>query len=486
MIGRWRLRYWPLKAKLLFLTLFTSTLGIVLVCASLIVVENQNYRQRLESELHVIAGILAEQSAAALVFEDNNQLTSIISSLRRIETIRQACVFDAAGSVMSSLNTLESADCPGIIEPPQMGFVGDYYQLLVPVTLDNETVGHLYLASHLRALRAHIQTFIVVVFGIGALIQLALVFVALKLQRVVSQPILALSGTAERIAQEHDYSIRAPVSGNDELGRLGTTFNEMIGTIEQQNRRILESRAGLELIVEDRTSQLSLANKELEAFSYSVSHDLRQPLRAIEGFGQALEEDCADQLNETGKDYLRRIRAASVRMGSLIDGLLVLSRVSRQPLENQRVNISEMLQEITEELKEISYSLPTDIRIQSGIWVIGDGRMLRIAFQNLLENAWKYSSKEVQRVIDVSATADSRFITIAICDNGVGFNMKYVNKLFVAFNRLHTPSEFGGTGIGLATVYRVIRRHSGDISAKSEVGNGASFYIKLPVLTDQH
>ena len=173
-------------------------------------------------------------------------------------------------------------------------------------------------------------------------------------------------------------------------------------------------------------------------------------------------------------------------MGSLIDGLLVLSRVSRQPLENQRVNISEMLQEITEELKEISYSLPTDIRIQSGIWVIGDGRMLRIAFQNLLENAWKYSSKEVQRVIDVSATADSRFITIAICDNGVGFNMKYVNKLFVAFNRLHTPSEFGGTGIGLATVYRVIRRHSGDISAKSEVGNGASFYIKLPVLTDQH
>lgn len=485
MIGHWRWRYWPLKTKLLFLTLFTSTLGIVLVCASLIVVENRNYRAQLESELHVIAGILAEQSAAALVFEDTEQLTSIISSLRKIDTIKQACVFDASATLMSSLVSQDSTACPDINAPLQLGFVGDYYQLMLPVTLDEETVGHLFLTSHLGVLRAHIRTFIFVALGIGVFIQLVLVFVAFRLQRVVSRPILELSGAAERIAQEHDYSIRAPVSGNDELGRLGITFNEMIGTIQQQNRRILESRAGLERTVEDRTSQLSMANRELEAFSYSVSHDLRQPLRAIEGFGQALEEDCADQLNETGKDYLRRIRAASVRMGSLIDGLLVLSRVSRQPMENQRLNLSEMLREITDELNDISDPLPTEVCIQQGIWVTGDGRMLRVAFQNLLENAWKYSAKEERRVVEVSATSGPKYTTIVVQDNGVGFDMRYVEKLFVAFNRLHTPSEFGGTGIGLATVYRVIRRHHGDIFADSKLGKGARFYVRLPVLTDQ-
>ncbi|WP_166263835.1 ATP-binding protein [Marinobacter caseinilyticus] len=486
MTRHWQWRYWPLKAKLLFLTLSTSTLGIVLVCASLIVVENKSYQRQLESELHVIAGILAEQSAAALVFEDNNQLTSILSSLRRIETIRQVCVFDASGGVMSALNSEREESCPDINYAQPMGFSDNYYRLLQPVTLDDETVGHLYLISDLKALRAHIQTFIFIALSIGALIQLGLVFVALKLQRVVSEPILALSGTAERIAQEHDYSIRAPVSGQDELGRLGSTFNDMIETIQQQNRRILESRDSLERIVENRTSQLSLANKELEAFSYSVSHDLRQPLRAIEGFGQALEEDCEGQLNDTGKDYLRRIRAASVRMGNLIDGLLVLSRVSRQPLENQRFNLSDMLQEITEELNDIHSPLPTDVCIQSDVWLVGDDRMLRIAFQNLLENAWKYSAKEEKRVIDVSATSEANYITIAVKDNGVGFDMRYVSKLFVAFNRLHAPSEFSGTGIGLATVSRVIRRHSGDIFATSDVGAGATFYVKLPILPDGH
>lgn len=479
MKGPWR--YWRLKTKLLFLTLFTSALGIALVCASLIFVENQNYRKQLESELHVIAGILAEQSAAALVFEDNEQLNSIISSLERIDTIRQACVYDQQGNVMTSLASMDKRQCPSVERQLEVGFVEDVYRLLMPVTLDNEIVGQLFLTSHLDVLRSHIRTFMLVATGIGAVILIALVFLALRLQRIVSEPILKLSQTAERIAQDHDYSIRAPVSGHDELGRLGSTFNEMIGTIQQQNRRILESHDSLERIVNARTSELSMANRELEAFSYSVSHDLRQPLRAVEGFGQALEEDCADQLNETGKDYLRRIRAASVRMAGLIDGLLVLSRVSRQSIENQTINLSELLQEITDELEDISDNVPTEIHIQEGIRVVGDSRMLRVAFQNLLANAWKYSAREERRVIEVSARKEGRFIAIEVRDNGVGFDMRYIDKLFVAFNRLHTPSEFGGTGIGLATVYRVIRRHHGDISATGKVGEGASFVVKLPV-----
>ncbi|MCG2580975.1 MAG: ATP-binding protein [Marinobacter sp.] len=478
-------RYWRLKTKLLFLTLFVSTLGIALVCASLIFVENRNYKKQLESELHVIAGILAEQSAAALVFEDNEQLTSIVSSLERINTIQQACVYNEQGNVMTSLVAIDEQPCPSVDQHLEVGFIDDVYRLLMPVTLDSETVGRLFLSSHLEVLRGHIRTFVWVAIGIGSAILLALVFLALRLQRIVSGPILTLSATAERIAMNHDYSIRAPVSGTDELGRLGSTFNEMIGTIQQQNFRILESRDNLERVVDARTSELSMANRELEAFSYSVSHDLRQPLRAIEGFAQALEEDCAEQLDDTGKDYLRRIRAASVRMASLIDGLLILSRVSRQPMENHPIDLSQVLREITDELKDINDHPPSEIHIQQGIQVVGDSRMLRIAFQNLLGNAWKYSSREEKRVIEVSARPEGRTIAIEIRDNGVGFDMRYIDKLFVAFNRLHTPSEFGGTGIGLATVYRVIRRHHGTISATSEVGKGASFVVKLPVFADQ-
>jgi signal transduction histidine kinase len=168
-------------------------------------------------------------------------------------------------------------------------------------------------------------------------------------------------------------------------------------------------------------------------------------------------------------------------MASLIDGLLVLSRVSRQPMENESIDLTTLLQEISDELMNIDDSVPTEVNIQKGIQVVGDSRMLRVAFQNLLENAWKYSARVEKRRVDVSAEETVSSIRIEVRDNGVGFDMRYIDKLFVAFNRLHTPSEFGGTGIGLATVYRVVRRHHGEISASSEVGKGARFDVTLPV-----
>lgn len=474
-------RHWRLKTKLLFLTLFTSTLGISLVCISLIVVENQNYRSQLESELHVIAGIVAEQSAAALVFEDTKQLADIIESLRQIKSIQQVCAYNASGDIMAALESQKQRPCPDMADEHEEGFVGNAYRLLMPINLDNESVGQIFLTSHLGVLQSHIRTFVIITVTIGSVILLALVFLALRLQRIVSEPILQLSDTAEQITRDHDYSVRAPVSGNDEIGKLGENFNEMIGTIEQQNLRILESRDSLERIVDARTADLSLANRELESFSYSVSHDLRQPLRAIEGFGQALEEDCNDQLDATGKDYLRRIRAASIRMGGLIDGLLILSRLSRQSMESEAIDLTGLVQEIVDELSNTDDIVPTTVEIQPGMKVLGDSRMLRIAFQNLLENAWKYSAKTEARHITVTACRDDEgFTAIRVQDNGVGFDMRYVDKLFFAFNRLHAPSEFTGTGIGLATVFRVIRRHHGDISATSEPGKGACFIVKLP------
>lgn len=150
-------------------------------------------------------------------------------------------------------------------------------------------------------------------------------------------------------------------------------------------------------------------------------------------------------------------------------------------MENETIDLTQLLQEITDELEDISDNVPSEIHIQEGMKVVGDSRMLRVAFQNLLANAWKYSAKKKKRIIEVTARREDGWVAIEIRDNGVGFDMRYIDKLFVAFNRLHTPSEFGGTGIGLATVYRVVRRHHGEISATGKVNEGASFVVKLPV-----
>ncbi|UDL07075.1 ATP-binding protein [Marinobacter sp. CA1] len=478
----WHWRDWPLKAKLLFLTLSTSALGIALVCFSLATLESRNYRNQMASELDTIASILAEQSAAAVLFEDRGQLNNILKSLQRIDTIQLGCIYDTAGNLLSELaQTSNAGSCPDLAMPQRLGFTDDHYQLLAPITVDDDTIGQLFLKCHLEVLDHHIRTFALAALGIGLVILVFVAIVAIRLQRVIAQPILALSDTAGQITQAHDYSLRAPVAGNDELGQLGKVFNEMIGTIESQNRRILNSQRELERTVEERTAELSLANRELEAFSYSVSHDLRQPLRAIDGFSQAMQEDCAGQLDQTARDYLSRVRSAAVRMGHLIDGLLILSRVSRQPLNYETVDISAMTSEICRELVEMNGDPPTRIDIQPDIRVGGDSRLLRIAFQNLLENAWKYSAKKPERRIEITAEPGQHAITISIRDNGAGFDMKYAEKLFTAFNRLHSPAEFAGTGIGLATVYRVIRRHHGNVSADSVLGESATFHVNLPL-----
>ncbi|MCH8497355.1 MAG: HAMP domain-containing protein [Marinobacter sp.] len=476
----WRWRYWPLKFKLMFLMLATSLLGILLVCASLIVIENHTYRNQMDAEMNAIAAVVAEQSAAALLFEDQGQLDSIISSLNRISSAELACVYDLDNRLLSIWSSERVLGCPAEIHTLQQGFGNSYYQILTPVLLDDETVGYFYLRAHLGVLAKHLGNFILMASAVGLVIWVGLIVVASALQRMISQPILELSDTADEIADKQDYGIRAPVRSFDELGHLSTAFNEMIATIQTQNQQIMDSYENLERVVAERTAELSLANKELEAFSYSVSHDLRQPLRAIDGFSQALEEDCADRLDETGLDYLRRVRAASIRMGHLIDGMLCLSRVTRQVIEYQDVDISALLAELRDELMASDCDIPSSISIQPGIVAQGDESMLRIAFYNLLENAWKYTSRCAQRDIRVSAEKTDDAVTIIVQDNGAGFDMQYVDKLFVAFNRLHSPSEFPGTGIGLATVYRVVRRHYGEISAMSSEGKGATFFVKLP------
>lgn len=227
-----------------------------------------------------------------------------------------------------------------------------------------------------------------------------------------------------------------------------------------------------------KKQQLALesANKELEAFSYSVSHDLRSPLRAIYGFSQALKEDYEDSLDESGKYFLDRICAATTRMGELIDDLLALSRISRAQVNRERLDINAIINKI---IQENDYQPKAEFVIDEPMFANGDKKLINILYENLISNAVKYSSKKDTPHIEIGTTKYNGKYMYFVKDNGAGFEMKFADKLFVAFQRLHTNKEFDGIGIGLATVKRIVNKHGGDIIGIGEQGKGATFYFSL-------
>ncbi len=228
-------------------------------------------------------------------------------------------------------------------------------------------------------------------------------------------------------------------------------------------------------------TQIEAANKELEAFSYSVSHDLRAPLRSIDGFSQALLEDYADRLDDQARDHLNRVRAASQRMGHLIDDMLTLSRVTRAEMRHRTVDLSALAADVFAELQKSEPERKVDWHIEPGLIAQGDARQLRVALVNLLGNAWKFTGKTATARIEFGAMRNAdNTMEFFVRDNGAGFDMAYADKLFGAFQRLHLASEFPGTGIGLATVQRIIHRHGGQVRGAGMPGQGATFYFTLP------
>ena len=236
----------------------------------------------------------------------------------------------------------------------------------------------------------------------------------------------------------------------------------------------------LERHVQERTAQLEAANKELESFSYSVSHDLRAPLRGMDGFSQALIEDYGDHLDEQARGYLGRIRAASQRMSLLIDDLLKLSRVTRSEMYREPVDLSEIARSIAAELQATGPDRQVTWVIAPHLVVNADTNLLHIALGNLLENAWKFTSKHAAARVEVGALQQNGNVVYYVRDDGAGFDMSFASRLFGAFQRLHNAYEFEGTGVGLATVQRVIHRHGGSVWAESAVEQGTTIYFTLP------
>ncbi|HEX6693090.1 MAG TPA: ATP-binding protein [Longimicrobiales bacterium] len=287
----------------------------------------------------------------------------------------------------------------------------------------------------------------------------------------ITRPMRVMANAALAIGSG-EYHRRVSVREGGDLGMMARAFNRMAAQVERTNTALDER-------VRRRTEELEMVNQELQSFSYSVSHDLRSPLRSIDGFSQALLEDYGPQLDATAQDYLKRLRGGAQRMGLLIDDLLMLSRVARQPVDRTHVDMTALAHEVIAELRTDDPSRAVRIDVQEGMTAEADRGLMYVVLQNLLGNAWKFTSHEPDPMIEFGAEDHDGVTVFHVRDNGAGFDMAYANQLFVAFQRLHSNSDFKGTGIGLTTVQRVITRHGGRVWADAALGAGATFYFTV-------
>ena len=488
------LRDWPIKRKLTAILLLISGLVLVLTSAAFVTYQVVTFRRTIQSHLATRSRVLAANSTAALAFANEADATEILAALQYDPHMVAAALYNQDGRVLATYPVAATADLiPAAPQPDGYGFEGGRLVGFTPVAQGGKRLGTLYIASDTKDVSDALRLSGVIAIVVLAIAMLAAYALAAALQGRISAPILALAETATAVSTRQDYSVRAPKLGEDELGTLTDAFNQMLVRIEDQDRELRRYATELEQRVAERTHELQerheavrrnaaellAANQELDAFAYSVSHDLRAPLRSIDGFSHVLLEDYAAQLDQAGRDSLQRVRAASQRMATLIDDLLKLARVTRAEMRTEVVDLSGMARDIVAELQRATPERHVEFAIAPGLQARGDPRLLRVALDNLLRNGWKYTAKQPRPQIEFASTNVNGERAFVVRDNGAGFDMKYADKLFGVFQRLHSAAEFEGTGVGLATVRRIITRHGGRIWAEGAVDRGATFYFTL-------
>jgi signal transduction histidine kinase len=348
-----------------------------------------------------------------------------------------------------------------------------------PVILDGAPIGLVYIRSSLKEVTDRLFGYGFIVASVLFVALVASQLVSRVLRRAIAVPLTELAALARKFSADRDYSVRAQEVGSGELQTLTLAFNDMLDQIQARDRSLQESRDQLEERVRERTAALDASNQELEAFCYSVSHDLRSPLRSIDGFSQALLEDMEGRLDANAAGHLARIRAATQRMASLIDDLLSLSRITRTDLAVRRVDLTAMARAVCDELAAAQPGRSVTVVVEDGLEAQADPRLMRQVLENLIGNAWKFTSKQAGARVEIGARAGEPGPVYFVRDNGAGFDPAYAERLFGVFQRLHAMTDFPGTGVGLAIVERIVKRHGGRVWAEAAVGTGATFYFTL-------
>ena len=480
-----KFRNYSIRQKLTWMNMLVSGAALLLACLAFAIYDMTDFRQTLARGLSIQAQIVGANSASALLFNDPASAGNTLSALKAAPNILSASIYTPSGAVFAtySRDTDSGVLPPGrppLTKTEEHRFTANELILVRAIDFQGKRIGTVAIVSDLSEVDDRLLRYAGIVTAVLLVSLLAAFAFSSIFQKATARPIAQLAETARIVSREKKYSIRAPVTTNaDEIAVLIEAFNEMLGQIQERDTALQAARDELELRVVRRTSQLESVNRELESFTYSVAHDLRAPLRHIQGFADALTEDCADRLDPAARGYLNRIVASTRRMDQLINDLLGLAHVGRQELRFQAVALNALVEDVVRDMAQETGN--RNIQWQTGDLPVVDfdPGLIKLVFYNLLSNAIKYTRPRNPAVIEIGQTTHDGERMFYVRDNGVGFNMKYAHKLFGVFERLHRQEDFEGTGVGLATVQRIIHKHGGRIRAEGEIDRGATFFFTL-------
>jgi signal transduction histidine kinase len=475
-----------IAGKLTRLNLLVTGTALLLAYVAFLGYNLYTLREDLINSLTTEAGIVGANSVTALLFDDQQAAESTLSALKHSPHIRWAEIVSADGTPFAAYQQ-DAAAKPELNVTLKAGEARQYWSrggnilLGSRIEFEGRQLGTVYLLAGSSELTRRTGQFGLLSALILALCFAIAVFATTTIRRLVSGPLSELAWTAKVVSREKDYSVRVPMPGSsDELAFLVQSFNEMLEQIQERDRALEESRNALEVRVRERTAELTETNKELEAFSYSVAHDLRGPLQHVANIAFLLQNSSAIGASEQDRSLVEKLVEGTDRMAALIDDLLNLSRATSTPLRRTPVDLSQMAEGILNNLQAGDRERKAQITVAKGARAFADEGLIKVALENLLNNAWKYTSRLESAEIEFGAREEPEGTVYFVRDNGAGFNPRYADRLFRPFQRLHSQSDFPGTGIGLATAYRIITRHGGRIWAEGNVDRGAVFYFTLP------
>lgn len=490
------------RYKLVLLVLAATFAALFVAGAAMVFYDLRAYQATWVNDLDTQAEILGRASAPALAFNDPKSAREYLALLKARPKIEAAAIYNAKGKVFASYTREATGDGAVPVFPAFEGSRVSGKSLLFykRIVENNEILGTVYLRADYQLL-ARLADYLTILGAVFALSLLVALLMSAWLQTAVTRPILAISGIARQVMEKRDFSLRARKTTQDEIGYLVDAINDMLAEVGRHEQalgasnvslaremaeraraeeQLRELNAELERRVTARTAELEAANRELESFSYSVSHDLRAPVRAIIGFSRMLAEDHARELDQESQRLLGIVQGEARRMGALIDDLLAFSRLGRQAMQIADVDMTELARVTYEGMIAQHPTNRVEFRVGALPRARGDRALLGQVWTNLLSNALKFTSTQPQPRIEVSAVSDENEHIYFVRDNGVGFDPRYQSKLYGVFQRLHEASEFPGTGVGLALVQRIVARHGGRVWADSRPNEGATFYFALP------
>ena len=480
-----KFRDYSIKKKLTLMNMVVSAATLLLACTAFGAYELITFRSDVVRSASIQAQIVGANSASALLFNDAKSAVNTLSALKAAPTVLSGSIYTLADEPFAVYQRDAGGHIPPLPPMPagqreEHWFTGRQLKLIRSIVFQGKLIGTVYILCDLQEMNDRIVRYAGIVAVVLSVSLMAAFLLLMTFQRAATRPILQLAETARVVSREKNYSVRAPsTDSHDEVGLLIEAFNEMLVQIQKSDAALQTSQEELEQRVAQRTAELDATNKELEAFTYSVAHDLRAPLRHIQGFSHLLMESPGPQLEPEAKKHLQRIDEGTQQMGRLIDDLLSLARIGRQEPRLQATGLNSLVQEVLRDLK--TETAGRDIQWQVGDlpFVDCDPGLMKQVFYNLLSNAAKYTRPRKPAVIDIGQMSVEGQLVNFVRDNGVGFNMKYAPKLFGVFQRLHRKEDFEGTGVGLATVQRIIQKHGGRIWAEAEIDKGATFFFSL-------